>query len=132
MIALDTNVLIRHLVGDVPSHAERARRLLGSLTASHSGYVSREVIVELTWVLERSYGYSRDRIATIVEDLLATESLVVETSLDIGRAAARYRVGGPDFCDLMIHLAAQRSGARPLYTFDKKATRLDEVRLPPD
>lgn len=80
-------------------------------------------------MLERCYGYSRDQIATIVEDLLAKEGLVVETDLDIARAANRYRGGGPDFCDLMIRFAAERSGAEPLYTFDRKAVRLDGVAL---
>lgn len=129
MIAIDTNVLMRYLVGDVATHAEYASQLFESLTATHPGFICREVVGELTWVLERSYGYSRDRIATIVEDLLAKEGLVVETDLDIARAADRCRRGGPDFCDLMIRFAAERAGAEPLYTFDRKAARLDGVTL---
>ena len=64
MIALDTNVLVRYLVRDELRQAEAARGLLESLTSERPGYACREVVVELVWVLERAYGFPRDRIAT--------------------------------------------------------------------
>ena len=127
MIALDTNVLVRYLVCDDMEQANTARALLESLTPASPGYVCREVTIELVWVLERAYDFSRDRIATILEELVATEGLVVEDADDVARAAFRYRDAG--FSDLMILAAAKRSGAHPLYTFDQKAARLDGVSL---
>ena len=58
MIALDTNVLVRYLVDDDAEQAQAARTLLEGLTAERSGFVCREVIVELVWVLQRTYGTS--------------------------------------------------------------------------
>ncbi len=129
MIALDTNVLVRYLVRDEAQQAEAARSLLESLTAERPGFICREVIVELAWVLERAYGYTRDRIATVLEQLVATEHLVIEAADDVARAAFRYRPGSAGFSDLMILAAAERSGARSLYTFDLKAAQLDGVAL---
>ena len=129
MIALDTNVLVRYLVLDDAEQAEAARTLLESLTAQRPGYLCRETTVELAWVLERAYGHSRDRIATILEGLVASEGLVVEAADDVARAASRYRAGDSGFSDLMILAAAKRSGAHPLYTFDQKAARLEGVSL---
>ncbi len=129
MIALDTNVLVRYLVRDDEQQAESASALLESLTTERPGYVCREVVVELVWVLERAYGVSRERIATILQQLVATRNLVVEASDDVARAAFRYRTGGPGFSDLMILAAADRSGARPPYTFDRKAARTEGVEL---
>ncbi len=129
MIAVDTNVLVRYLVRDNAEQAEAARRLLESLTAGRPGYVCREVTVELSWVLERAYGYSRARIATILEELVTTDGLVVEAADDVARAAFRYRAGGSGFSDLMILAAAKRSGTHPLYTFDQEAARLEGVSL---
>ncbi len=129
MIALDTNVLVRYLVRDDVQQAEAARTLLESLTIDCPGYVCREVIVELVWVLERAYRFPRKRIATILEQLVATDGLVVEEADDVARAAFRYQAHGSGFSDLMILAAAERSQAHPLYTFDKKATRLEGVTL---
>ncbi len=129
MIALDTNVLVRYLVRDDEQQAESARALLESLTSERPGYACREVVVELVWVLERAYGVSRARIATILQELVATQSLVVEAADDVARAAIRYQEGGPGFSDLMILAAAHRAGARPLYTFDRQAARMEGVEL---
>ena len=83
MIALDTNVLVRYLVRDDTRQAEAARTLLESLTAERPGYVCREVAVELVWVLERAYGLARDQIATILEELVATEGWWLEDADDV-------------------------------------------------
>ena len=63
MIALDTGVLVRYLVGDHAEQSGAARRVAGTLTSEKPGYVCREVLVELVRVLERPYGFfeGRDR-----------------------------------------------------------------------
>ena len=131
MISVDTNVLVRFLVNDDPEQAEAARALLQSVTAEKPAFACREVVVELVWVLERAYGYSRDRIATILEELVATKGLVVEAAEDVAQAAFRYRAGGAGFSDLMVVAAGKRAGALPVYTFDGKAAWLEGVRLLP-
>ena len=129
MIALDTNVLVRFLVNDHPAQAEAAQVLLSELTERDPGFICREVAVELVWVLERAYGFSRERIATVLESLAATAELEVEAVDDVVRAASRYRQGGAGFSDLMIAAAARRRGAPTLYTFDRQAARLEGAAL---
>ena len=129
MIALDTNVLVRYLVRDDVEQAEAARALLESLAADAPGYICREVAVELVGVLERAYRFSRDQIATVLEELVATEGLAIEAADDVARAASHYRAGRAGFADLMILAAAERAGADPLYTFDQNAARLEGVTL---
>ena len=129
MIALDTNVLVRYLVNDDPRQAEAARALLAELTSERPGFVCREVAVELSWVLDRAYGFSRDRIATVFEELVASEELHFEAADDVIRAADGYRRGGAGFSDQMIAAAARRSGAGTLYTFDRQAGQLRGAML---
>ena len=129
MIALDTNVLVRFLVRDDEAQAAAANELLSSLTVEGPGFVCREVVVELVWVLERAYGFPRDQIADVLEHLVSTEVLVVEAAGDVATAAFRYREGGAGFSDLMILAAAERAQALPMYTFDQKAARQEGVTL---
>ena len=129
MIALDTNVLVRFLVRDDEAQASAANKLLTSLTAEAPGFVCREVVVELVWVLERAYGFPRDQIADVLEDLVSTEVLVIEAAGDVAHAAFRYRAATAGFSDLMIRAAAERSQALPLYTFDRNAARQEGVAL---
>ena len=129
MIALDTNVLVRFLVRDDEEQASAANKLLTSLTAEAPGFVCREVVVELVWVLERAYGFPRDQIADVLEHLVSTEVLVIEAADDVAQAAFRYRAAGAGFSDLMILAAAERAQALPMYTFGQKAVRQEGVML---
>ena len=129
MISMDTNVLVRYLVGDDVEQAEAARVLLDGLTHDDPGFICREVMMEIAWVLERSYGFTRARVAEALMDLTASDSLVVENSDDAAAAAHRYRQGGADFSDLMTLAAAERAGARPLYTFDRALGGMDGAVL---
>ena len=97
MIALDTNVLVRYLVTDDAAQAEAAQALLAGLTAERPGFVCREVAVELVRVLERAYRFSRERIAAVLEELVATEELEIEAADDVARAAFGYRLEQPRF-----------------------------------
>ena len=124
MIALDTNVIVRYLVGDNAQHAEAARGLVDGLTPRSPGFICREVVVEVAWVLERSYRFARARVAEALLNLTASESLVVENSDDVAAAAHRFRQGGTGFSDLMILAAASRAGATPLHTFDRRLARM--------
>lgn len=129
MIALDTNVLVRYLVDDDAQQAEIARALLTELTPERPGFVCREVAVELAWVLDRAYGFSRDRIATVFVELVGSTELRFEAADDVIRAALRYRRGGAGFSDQMILAAARRFGADVFYTFDQQAAQLEGASL---
>ena len=129
MIALDTNVLVRFLVDDDVDQAKIAGILIDQLTDAAPGFIGREVLVELVWVLERAYGYERADIAAAFDGFLSATELLIEDADDIGLALELYRNDGFGFADLMIVAAARRAGAVELATFDQKAARLPGVRL---
>ena len=129
MNALDTNVLVRFLVRDNPEQAEAARALLEGLTTDNPGFICREVMLEVVWVLERSYRFSREQIADIVIELIDTDTLVIEDDNDVAQCAIAYRQGSADFSDLLILAAANRVGAQPLHTFDRRLSRLRGTAL---
>lgn len=129
MVGVDTNILVRYIVRDVSEQVEAADKLLESFTVDAQGYVPREVVIEVIWVLSRSYGFNRTEIANVILDLVDTESLVVESADDIVHAAVAYARGDGDFADLMILVAARRAGCETLYTFDRKFARLHGVTL---
>ncbi len=129
MIAVDTNVLVRYLVADHAEQADAARALLERLTPERPGFICREVAIEIVWVLERAYGFTRVQIADVLMELIATDSIVVEAAGDIARAVYAYRQGGVGFADLMILSAAEREGAAPLHTFDRQLARMNTAVL---
>ena len=129
MIAIDTNVLVRFLVGDDPDQTRIARELVSGLGDDRPGFICREVVLELAWVLERTYGIRRREIADALDGLIASREIRVETADDIASSVASWREGGPWLGDWMIAAAARRSGAQILVTFDRKAARVPGARL---
>ena len=129
MIAIDTNVLVRFLVRDNLEQAESARALLGTLTPEEPGFICREVLLEVVWVLERSYRLSRAQIANVLQGLLTSDDFIIESSTSVSTILDTYRNGRDGFSDLMILAATGNAGANPLYTFDRRFARLDGVEL---
>jgi predicted nucleic-acid-binding protein len=129
VIALDTNVLVRFLVQDDPLQAQLATKVIDQLTDDAQGFVSREVLIELVWVLERAYRLGRAEIAVALDGLLSATELDIEGSDEVAPALELYRNNGFGFADLMIAAAARRACANELVTFDRKASRLPGVRL---
>lgn len=80
-------------------------------------------------MLEQAYGFPRSQIASVLLELLATDSLIFEASDDVARAAWLYSQGGPGFSDRMVLSAAARVEAGPLYTFDRRLSRVDGAEL---
>lgn len=129
MISLDTNILVRFLTQDEPRQARAASDLISGLTEDNPAFVCREVLVELVWVLERSYGFSRSKIAGALVGLLAAIELIIEEADSVGAILHLYDGKGFGFSELMIRQASRRSGSQHLATFDKKAALLDDVVL---
>ena len=129
MIALDTNGLVRFLAQDDDAQFQLAAGLIEGCTRDVPGYVCREVMIELVWVLERAYKYSREEIAEALLSIVTASQLSVENAQDIASVINLYRKEGYDFADLMIRQAAQRTENRVLKTFDQKLARLDGVEL---
>ena len=129
MVGIDTNVLLRYIVGDDAGQEAVATLLLAGLTPENQGFICREVVLETVWVLERSYRFSRARIATELAMFINSDRLVLETAEDVARAARLYGESNHDFSDLMILEASRRAGALPLYTFDRRLSRMEGAVL---
>lgn len=62
MNSLDTNIILRFLLNDVPSQTARARRLI----AGSPVYVSDVVVTETVYVLEQALKYDRGFISVLL------------------------------------------------------------------
>ena len=129
MIGIDTNVLVRFVVADDARQAAAARMLMEELSEDSPGYLCREVVVELVWVLERTYRYDRVDVARVLTGLLEARELVVEEAGRVGLAISRYVDGGAGFSDQMILLAGAAADCEATATFDKRAADAKGGRL---
>lgn len=120
MIGLDTNVLIRYLVGDDPAQSAAANARIGDLDETSPGFVSLVTIVETSWVLRRAYGISRARTHEIIGGLLAARELHVEAA-DLVRAGLDLAGDDAELADSVIAAAGTAAGCHRTVTFDRRA-----------
>lgn len=71
MNSLDTNLVLRYLVGDVPDQAIRARLVI----EAEPCYVTDAVITETVFVLESYYELTRQRIASFLRRFLTLPNI---------------------------------------------------------
>lgn len=130
MIGLDTNVVIRYVTQDDPRQSAAATRLFEkTLSADNPGFVSAITLCEICWVLAESYGADRDRIRAVIEGLLGSKQVVVESGELAWKALRAWQGSAADFSDALIGEIAAAHGAEQVATFDKAAAKLPRFRL---
>ena len=121
MIGLDTNIIVRYIMQDDAAQATLAGTLIDTLTADAPGFVSTVTLVEVTWVLNRSYGLSRGDIAEVIDGLLLSRQLAFQDRAEALQALTAYRSSKADYADCLIERLGHAAGCTATYTFDKAA-----------
>jgi predicted nucleic-acid-binding protein len=120
--ALDTNIIVRIIIGDDQRQATAARAVLENGRA----FLATTVVLESEWVLRSVYRLGRDVTAAALAKFCGLEQVELE-SADLVRDALLCYVDGMDLADALHLLSAEAAGARRFCTFDvgfaKSATR---------
>jgi len=103
VIAIDTNVALRLILGD----DEKQGAAIARLMARSPLFVSLTVLVEVGWVLESRYRLPRDHVANAIACLLTLDGIEIARARLIDWAVDRYRAGA-DWADLIHVIAASK------------------------
>ena len=130
MIAVDTNVLVRLLVGDDAEQAGKARQLFDRAAAERRPvWISDTVLVELAWMLGRAYGRTRVDIVTALRALGHNATVLLESGLAVAAATDIFEQGPADFADCLLCAKAAAAGCDQVATFDRGMRELPAVLL---
>ena len=116
---LDTNVIVRFLVGDIPKQKEQALQwFVEAENGKREIIVNALVIAETVFVLESFYKQRRLEIATVMEVFLSQRWLIVPERKAMLAALEFYRQN-KHFVDCYL-VAWSRTKHGGILTFDKK------------
>lgn len=125
MIGLCTRVLVRFLTQDDLQLARLASAAMAQLTPERPGLICRKVLVELVWVLEKSYEFGRQTYLPLFQGCLRRQTLSWRGADAVAGILRLYEFEGFGFADLMIRAEVRRFGAMTVLTSDQKAAALE-------
>jgi predicted nucleic acid-binding protein len=131
VIAIDTSVLIRYLIGSPKAQAVRARRLIDSDEGIGLPLVA---LAEAAHVLRTQYGLGSEVIIGLLIELLQRrniELLGMRTEAAIALLVRARSLPGRPLPDALIVAAAVEADALPLATFDRDMHRYGVATRPP-
>jgi predicted nucleic-acid-binding protein len=116
VVAADTNVIVRFLTRDDPAQAARAASLLSRSLV----WISKTVLLETAWVLQRLYGFTATDVNQALKAFAGLRNVRVEDAMQVAKAF-EWTALGIDFADA-LHLASS-VGTNRFLTFDRKFSR---------
>ncbi len=129
MVTLDTNVVVRLLVGDDPAQTKIAERTFLEHAGGDGVFVPIVVLVETAWVLARGYELSREIVHERLDRLARTRGVTLENPGVVLEALVDHANGKAEFADYVVRASASSAGALPVLTFDRKLAREEDVEL---
>ena len=127
MRTLDTNVVVRLLIGDDPQQTPIAEQAFLDAIASGGIYLPDVVLAEVAWVL-RGYNLERATRYQLLERLVRTRGVVVDDIDAVINALEQFSQGG-DLADQLILARATNIGALPVLSFDRRFAASQGVEL---
>ncbi|RWD69129.1 type II toxin-antitoxin system VapC family toxin [Mesorhizobium sp.] len=120
-VSLDTNVLLRLVVGDDEAQQQTAAE---TLERAELVAISVQALCEFVWVLDRSYRVARPDISASIRRILDMRNVVANRpTIEAGLAVLD---AGGDFADGVIAFDGQWLGGETFVSFDRKAVKLVE------
>jgi predicted nucleic-acid-binding protein len=125
MIGIDTNVLVRFLVGDDLAQFGRAQRLIvREANRGEPVLISQVVLLETEWVLRSRYEVSKAEMLSLLSALLGADELRIEDEPSVEEALYFWQESNAGFADCLIGVRHRALGCQATATFDTRASRL--------
>jgi predicted nucleic-acid-binding protein len=130
MKGIDTNILIRFLIGDDEQQAKKVYNIFKKVESEKNElFVPLLVILELIWVLESVYEIPRTEILDSIRDLILMPILKFEHQSALQQFTHTAQGNRHDLSDLLIAYSAKAQGCESVVTFDKEASQFNLFEL---
>jgi predicted nucleic-acid-binding protein len=119
MKSLDTNLLLRLVLDDIPEQSMAVNTLFDEETQK---YVVEDIVfAEIVWILQSvRYHYPRERVAANVQLILAIPQIVCNRAM-LEKAIILYvKYPKLSYVDTCLVVYSELNNNKPLLSFDKK------------
>jgi len=124
LIGLDTNVVLRYLIGDDDVQSKQARFIIDEVcTTEAPGFLHSIVLAELWWVMVKSLKIPRSEAILKMETVLNNPHLTVPSVEAVLLALNYCTKSKVDFADCLIAFENRNAGILKTMSFDDGALK---------
>lgn len=128
-VLIDSNVLLRHLLGDHPDQSQRATNALAQIERGDlRGMLTVTVIFETVFTLERSYKREKAVISEALHAILEVPVMVIEERQRVLEALNFYADLNLPFADAYHAAVTLDEGLDAVLSFDRHFDRIPGIR----
>ncbi len=118
-LLLDTNIIIRFLTGDHPTHSPRSRNLFARAARGEvTLLLTNLAVAEAAWVLQSFYSLDRKAIAVALRGVIASSGVEVRNQNIVRDALRNYAQTKVNFVDA-YHAAVAGAESIAIASFDR-------------
>ena len=118
-LLLDTNVIVRFLTGDHPTHSPRSRHLFARAADGEVTLVLTDLaLADTAWVLQSFYRLDRAAIASALKAIVESTGIEVENRTTLLSALRNFAQTDVNFVDA-YHAAVAAADSIPIASFDR-------------
>lgn len=128
--SIDTNIVLRYILGDVPAQRAKATDFLKTPGTTH--FLSNQAILECIYVMEITLEMPRTEVVDLMNFFLTRHADQIEYDRNIIVIAFPYYLEHPklSWADCTLAAEAEVKHREPLYTFDRKlAVQAPQAKL---
>ena len=122
MIYIDANVILRYLLKDDESFFVRSKEII----ENEKVYIIDEIIVEVVYVLNKTYGINRNEIRDVLKKLFSKKNFNVRDENIIFEALDIFSDKNVDYVDAVLY-SINKIYKQQVITFDKKLNKLIKI-----
>lgn len=119
MALIDTNIVLRYLIGDDVVQSPQAKEIINQ----NNVVVRIEVLFEVVHVLNKVYQLERSAVCDILKQFLQKNTVTIKQFDCVMAALNCYAENNIDFVDALLWAYHVTEG-EAVFTFDKKLNRL--------
>lgn len=126
-VFIDTNILVRFTLQDNPQQNKKTREYIADAKQGKVKLtIITEILLEVEYVLRKTYRIPREQIARNLESLIGMEYFDV-VDRDILKIALKiYKLKSLDLVDVILFLKARKANAKVL-SFDRDFAKLKKL-----
>jgi len=126
---IDTNVILRFLLNDIPDQANKAKYFLEKIeNGVEKAYLTELILSECIWVLEKFYKIPKKEIISKIKSLILFEGFITQTSKTLLLEALNLWDNiNIDWTDAFLS-AFSKEEHLPIVSFDTDFDKISEVK----